>query len=89
MYHASGYLTYLADMVAWTDTVKGVLVLNKTSYQELEIIIGRMIHVGIVIPPIHTFMSRLRDLVLTVIPPIGPWKKQKKNQKRDTRITLG
>ena len=49
--------------VAWTNTIKGVLDSNKTSYKELETIIGRMVHVGIIVSQIHHFMSRLRDLL--------------------------
>ena len=49
--------------VAWTNSVKAVLVSNKSSYKELEPIIDRMIHVGIVMPQIHRFISSLRDLL--------------------------
>ena len=39
---------------------------NKTNYKELEIIIGRMVHVGVIMTQIHHFMSRLRDLLRRV-----------------------
>ena len=58
-------IVYLPEnkYVAWTGTIKGVLVSNKTSYKELETIIGRMVHVGIIISQIYHFMRRLRDLL--------------------------
>ena len=49
--------------VAWTRTIKDVLAANKTSYTELDTIIGRMVHVGFIISQIYHFMSRLRDLM--------------------------
>ena len=33
---------------------------GKSSFKELERMVGRMVHVGVVIPQIHHFMSRLR-----------------------------
>ena len=65
LFNFRGLIVYLPEnkFVAWTDTIKGVLAANKTSYKELETIIGRMVHVGIVISQIHHFMSRLRDLL--------------------------
>ena len=49
--------------VAWTRNIKDVLVAGKTSHSELDILIGRMVHVGFVISRIYYFMSRLRDLM--------------------------
>ena len=49
--------------VAWTRNIKDVLVAGKTSHSELDILIGRMVHVGFVISRICYFMSRLRDLM--------------------------
>ena len=65
LFNFLGLIVYLPEnkYVAWTCTIKGVLVSNKTSYKELETIIGRMVHVGIIISQIHHFMSRLRDLL--------------------------
>ena len=52
--------------IAWTDVMRTVLAKNKTNYKELEIIIGRMVHVGVIMTQIHHFMSRLRDLLRRV-----------------------
>ena len=58
-------IVYLPEnkLVAWTSTIKGVFGSNKKNYKELETMIGRMVHVGIIISQIHHFMSRLRDLL--------------------------
>ena len=49
--------------VAWSNSIKDLLTANKTSFKELESLIGRMVHVGIILPQLHHFMSRLRDLL--------------------------
>ena len=48
---------------AWGSSINDILDSNKTNYKELESIIGRMVHVGMVITQVHHFMSRLRDLL--------------------------
>ena len=62
LFNFRGLIVYLPEdrFVAWANTIKGVLGSNKTSYTELETIIGRMVHVGIIISQIHHFMSRLK-----------------------------
>ena len=52
--------------IAWTEAIRSVLAKNKTNYKELESMIGRMIHVGVIMTQIHHFMSRLRDLLRRV-----------------------
>ena len=49
--------------VAWRKSIFDVLEAGCTSFKELEIIIGRLIHLGIPLPPIHHFMSRIRGLL--------------------------
>ena len=51
LFNLKGLIVYLPEnkFVAWTNTIKGVWGSNKTSYKELETIIGRMVHVGIII----------------------------------------
>ena len=60
LFNFRGLIVYLPEnkFVAWTDTIKGVLDSNKTSYKELETIIGGMVYVGILISQIHHFVSR-------------------------------
>ena len=48
---------------AWSSSINDILDSNKTNYKELESIIGRMVHVCMVITQVRHFMSRLRDLL--------------------------
>ena len=65
LFNFRGLTIYLSgnNYVAWTCKIKDVLVVSKTSYTELDTIIGRMVHVGFIISQIYHFMSRLRDLM--------------------------
>ena len=49
--------------VAWRKAILDVLEAGCTSFKELERIIGRLIHLGIPLPPIHNFMSRIRGFL--------------------------
>ena len=49
--------------MAWSKGIKDILKANCTSFKELEKMIGRLVHLGTVLPQIHQFMSRLRELL--------------------------
>ena len=49
--------------VAWSKAITDILEADRTSYKELETTIGRLVHVGILMPQLYHFMSRLRDLL--------------------------
>ena len=49
--------------VAWRKAILDVLKAGFTSFKELERIIGGLIYLGIPLPPIHHFMSRIRGLL--------------------------
>ena len=46
---------------AWRDSILEMLKTGCTTYKELESTIGRLVHVGVVIPQVHHFMNRLRE----------------------------
>ena len=48
--------------VAWTMNVSQLLLNETTTAKELESIIGRLGHLSLVVPGVHNFLSRLRDL---------------------------
>ena len=48
--------------VAWSDNISTILATGKTTPKELEQLIGRLGHLSTVVPMIHHFLSRLRDL---------------------------
>ena len=48
--------------VAWSDNISSILTTGKTTPKELEQLIGCLGHLSTVIPMIHHFLSRLRDL---------------------------
>jgi hypothetical protein len=47
---------------AWTDAITDILKRMESTAKELEKNIGRLVHLGMIIPAIHHFLSRLRDL---------------------------
>jgi hypothetical protein len=47
---------------AWTNLIKMVIQRGTTTAKEVESIIGRLGHLGMAIPFVHHFLSRLRDL---------------------------
>ena len=49
--------------VAWKVAILEILEAGNTSFKELEQMIGRLVHLGIFIPSIYHFMSRLRELL--------------------------
>ena len=49
--------------VAWKVAILEILEAGHTSFKKLEQMIGRLVHLGIVLPSIHHFMSRLRELL--------------------------
>jgi hypothetical protein len=51
--------------VAWSASIKSMVATRKCTPQELEQLIGRLNHLGTIIPLIHHFLSRLRDLHFT------------------------
>ena len=48
---------------AWKRAILDVLERGMTSFKEIEKIVGRLVHLGIVLPSIHHFLSRLRELM--------------------------
>ena len=48
--------------VAWAENISSILATGKTNTKELEQLIGRLGHLSTVVPMIHHFLSRLRDL---------------------------
>ena len=48
--------------IAWRESIENMILIGKTTAKELERTIGRLVHVGMVLPKIHHFLSRLRDL---------------------------
>ncbi len=48
--------------VAWSDGIRALLSRGKAAPPELEQLIGRMTHLGAIIPMIYHFLSRLQDL---------------------------
>jgi hypothetical protein len=49
--------------IAWTTAIQSMITSKRTNSQNLETTIGRMGHVGFVIPWVHHFLSRLRSLL--------------------------
>ena len=49
--------------VAWEVAILTILEAGNTSFKELEQVIGGLVHLGIVLPSIHHFMIRLRELL--------------------------
>ncbi len=48
--------------IAWSEAIKKMLKDGTTMAKVLEMNIGRLVHLGLAIPFVHHFMSRLRDL---------------------------
>ena len=49
--------------VYWKVSILEILEAGNTSFKEPEKMIGRLVHLGIVLPSIHHVMSRLRELL--------------------------
>ena len=49
--------------VAWKVAILEILEAGNASFKKLEQMIGRLVHLVIVLPSIHHFMSRLRELL--------------------------
>eukprot|EP00957_Ditylum_brightwellii_P005987 453313-Ditylum_brightwellii.AAC.1 len=47
---------------AWSDAIKLYLKKKTTTATELDSMIGRLVDLGMVLPHVHHFMSRLREL---------------------------
>jgi len=47
---------------AWSETIQTILDNGRVTAKELERNIGRLVHLGLVLPHVHHFMSRLREL---------------------------
>ena len=48
--------------IAWSETIQGLIKKGEVTASELECNIGRLGHLGMILPSIHHFLSRLRDL---------------------------
>ena len=48
--------------VAWSESLKKIIAAGKITPKDLETTIGRLGHLSLVIPHVHDFLSRLRDL---------------------------
>ena len=48
--------------IAWMDDVSQLLTDGKTTAKALESMIGRLGHLALVVPGVHHFLSRLREL---------------------------
>lgn len=48
--------------VAWLVMVKESIKKCNTNFKELEQMIGRLVHLGMILPYVHHFLSRLQDL---------------------------
>ena len=48
---------------AWSDSIKSILSTNKTTFKEMETLIGRLCHSTLILPYAKHFMSHLRMLV--------------------------
>ena len=48
---------------AWTSNINSIITQNKTTFKELETLIGRLGHVTLILPYSKHFMSRLRSLM--------------------------
>ena len=51
--------------IAWIEAIEKILKDGTTTAKVLETNIGRLVHLGLAIPFVHYFMSRLRDLHVT------------------------
>jgi hypothetical protein len=51
--------------IAWSEAIEKMLKDGTTTAKVLEMNIGRLVHLGLAIPFVHHFMSRLRDLPMT------------------------
>jgi hypothetical protein len=49
-------------LIAWTKLINSMLLIGKTTLNELEQLIGRLSHLGVAVPFVHHFLSRLQDL---------------------------
>ena len=49
--------------VSWKVAILEILEAGNTSLKKIEQMIGRLVNLGIVLPSIHHFMSRLRELL--------------------------
>ena len=48
--------------IAWTDSINNILTRGTSTAKELETTIGRLGHLGAIVPFVYHFLSRLRDL---------------------------
>jgi hypothetical protein len=53
------------EFKAWTSAIEKIIQEGSATAKEIEQNIGRLVHLGLALPFIHHFMSRLRDLHLT------------------------
>jgi hypothetical protein len=49
-------------LIAWTESINSMLLIGKTTPKELEQLIGRLSHLGMVVLFVHHFLSSLQDL---------------------------
>jgi hypothetical protein len=48
--------------IAWSESMKEILSHSTSTAKELETMIGQLGHLGTIVPFVHHFLSRLRDL---------------------------
>ncbi len=48
--------------IAWMDSIKEILSHGTSTEKELKMMIGRLSHLGAIVPIVYHFLSRLRDL---------------------------
>ena len=51
--------------VAWSEAIRKMIKDEVSTAKDIEANIGRLVHMGLAIPFVHHFMSRLRDLHIT------------------------
>ena len=50
--------------IAWSNIIREMIQRGTTTAKELESIIGRLVHLGMAIPLVYHFLSRIRDLLV-------------------------
>jgi hypothetical protein len=63
--------------IAWSEAISMMIAEKKTTTKDLDTCIGRLTHVSMIIPFVHHFLSRLRELL----------QRSKRQSRRTTRIT--
>jgi hypothetical protein len=48
--------------LAWKKEVEKLIETKSSSAKELESLVGRMTHLSVIVPSVHHFLNRIRDL---------------------------